>query len=462
MKHGDKSAVSVPVPHNKDDINLQLERCYRRIDECQAEISRLESGLQSIDAELDEISDERQQYETLSAVCENLEKLNELNGNALFWSSLVEDGEVEGQLHRLREQVAFFERRIKKVTDRRDTVLKSIDDYKCEIEYVEEEIEYLKEREEEAKFEYIVERQIKPVPYRVVVMPWTKRDEDEKRFRKILLLVLLYSILLSLLIPMYHVPIPDRAQVVDIPERLAKLIKKEKPKPKPQPKVEQKKLDEKKKEEKKQPTKEQKKEARENVKSKGVLAFKNNFADLLDDAKLDKLGANANLSDAGSTAKRTNRSILTSQAKSTSGGISSSAVSRNVAGTGDKIDAVAFSRVESAIGTAVGDDRPLSDGPGPSRTDEEIQIVFDKYKAALYRIYNRELRVNPTLQGKVVLRLTIEPNGSVSLCRVESTDMDSKKLLADIVARVKRFNFGAKDGVPPVTILYPIDFLPAS
>ncbi|MEJ2179385.1 MAG: AgmX/PglI C-terminal domain-containing protein [Gammaproteobacteria bacterium] len=277
----------------------------------------------------------------------------------------------------------------------------------------------------------------------------------------ILLLALFLSILAGWLIPLYEVPIPDRAEVVEIPERLAKLIKKQKPKPKPKPKQEKKKPDEKKKAEKK-PTKEERKQAREKVKSKGVLAFKNNFADLLDDASLDKLGANANLSNAGSTAKRTQRNILTSQAKSSSGGINSSALSRNTAGTGDQIAAVAFSRVESEIGTGIEEDRPLSDGPGPSRTDEEIQIVFDKYKAALYRIYNRELRVNPTLQGKVVLRITIEPDGSVSLAKVESTDMEAKKMLAKIVTRVKRFNFGAKEGVPTTTILYPIDFLPAS
>ncbi len=447
--------MNVPATQTKDDIQPQLDRCYTRIEECQGEIRRLETELTSIEAELDEISDERQQYEALAAVSESLEQLNEINGNELFWSGLVKDEDVDGQLNRLREQVAFFERRIKKVTDRRDAALEAIDNYNREIEYIADDIDYLKEQEEEARDEYVVDREIESIPYRVVVMPWTKQHEDEKKFRKILLLVLLYSILFGLLIPMYEIPVPDRVEVVEVPERLAKLIKKEKPKPKPKPI--QKKLDEKKK-----PTKEEQKKAREKVKSKGVLAFKNNFADLLDDASLDKLGANANLSDAGSTAKRTRRSILTAQAKSSSGGISSSAVSRNVAGTGDKIDAVGFSRVESAIGTAVGEDRPLSDGPGPSRTDEEIQIVFDKYKAALYRIYNRELRANPTLQGKVVLRLTIEPNGTVSLCKVESTDMDSKKLLTNIVARVKRFNFGAKDGVPPVTILYPIDFLPAS
>ena len=104
-----------------------------------------------------------------------------------------------------------------------------------------------------------------------------------------------------------------------------------------------------------------------------------------------------------------------------------------------------------------------ADGSGVIATRVgEIQIVFDKYKAALYRIYNRELRANPTLQGKVVLRITIEPNGSVSLAKVEDTDMDAKAMLAKVVARVKKFNFGAKEGVPPTTILYPIDFLPAS
>jgi outer membrane biosynthesis protein TonB len=455
--------MSIAVAHNEEDIYQQIDNCQVRINECQAEISKFEADLAVVNSELENISEERQKYEVLTGVCENLEKLDEIGGNDLFWSGLASNDEIGNHLKRLRDQTSFFERRIKKVTDRRDAAVNEIKTRQYEIEYLLDEIEILKERIEEAKHEYIVEREIKPIPYRVVVMPWTKQGKDEKKFRKILLLVLFLSILLGWLIPLYEVPIPDRAEVVEIPERLAKLIKKQQPKPQPKPKQkqEEKKPEEKKKEDKK-PTPEERQQAREKVKSKGVLAFKNNFADLLEDASLDKLGANANLSNAGSTATRTQRSIITSSATSASGGINSAALSRNVAGTGDQIAAVAFSRVESDIGTAVEDDRPLSDGPGPSRTDEEIQIVFDKYKAALYRIYNRELRVNPTLQGKVVLRITIEADGSVSLAKVESTDMNADKMLADIVERVKRFNFGAKEGVPPTTILYPIDFLPAS
>jgi hypothetical protein len=103
----------------------------------------------------------------------------------------------------------------------------------------------------------------------------------------------------------------------------------------------------------------------------------------------------------------------------------------------------------------------LSSGPGAARTDEEIQIVFDRYKASLYRLYNRELRKDPALRGQMVLRLTIEPNGSVSMCALQASDMNAPELSAQIVDRVRTINFGAKD-VSAITILYPIDFLPAA
>jgi hypothetical protein len=123
---------------------------------------------------------------------------------------------------------------------------------------------------------------------------------------------------------------------------------------------------------------------------------------------------------------------------------------------------VQVGRATSSIAAIGGDDRPKArSGQGASRTDEEIQIVFDRYKASFYRLYNRELRNNPTLQGQMVLRLTIEPDGSVSMCALQSSDMDAPALATQVVERVKTINFGPKDGVRTVTISYPIDFLPA-
>jgi hypothetical protein len=132
-------------------------------------------------------------------------------------------------------------------------------------------------------------------------------------------------------------------------------------------------------------------------------------------------------------------------------------------GGGGGIQGVAVGRATSTIASIAGsDDRPRArSGPGPARTDEEIQIVFDRYKSAFYRLYNRELRNDPTLQGQMVLRLTIEPDGSVSMCELQSTDMNAAELAAQVVSRVRTINFGAKE-VPAVTIVYPIDFLPAT
>ena len=125
---------------------------------------------------------------------------------------------------------------------------------------------------------------------------------------------------------------------------------------------------------------------------------------------------------------------------------------------------VAVSRAKSSITSAGGaDSRPTTrGGAAASRTDEEIQIVFDKYKASFYRLYNRELRNNPALKGQMVLRLTIEPDGSVSMCALQSSDMNAPDLSSQVVGRVKTMNFGAKEGVQAVTIVYPIDFLPAA
>ena len=129
---------------------------------------------------------------------------------------------------------------------------------------------------------------------------------------------------------------------------------------------------------------------------------------------------------------------------------------------GGGIQGVQVGRATSSIASIGGGDRPLArGGAGLSRTDEEIQIVFYRYKASFYRLYNRELRNDPTLRGQMVLRLTIQPDGSVSMCVLQSSDMNAPELAAQVVNRVLTINFGAKDGVQALTIVYPIDFLPA-
>jgi hypothetical protein len=208
-----------------------------------------------------------------------------------------------------------------------------------------------------------------------------------------------------------------------------------------------------------------------NVGNAGILKFKDQFASLAQDQIAPRLGSDARYGAADDGGQSSSHSVLTTNTPGASGGIDAGALSRNVGGGGGRggggggrggMPGVQVVRATSSI-APIGGDRPKSrSGLGPSRTDEEIQIVFDRYKSAFYRDYNRELRRNPTLQGKMVLRLTIEPDGAVSMCQLQSTDMDSPDLVAQVLTRVRAMNFGAKDGVQAVTIVYPIDFLPAT
>jgi len=217
-------------------------------------------------------------------------------------------------------------------------------------------------------------------------------------------------------------------------------------------------------------------EAKPKVGNVGILAFKEKFASLAQDTVVAPLGADARHVAADEVGRPSARSLLTSNTPGSSGGINVASLSRSVGGGGGGggggngggggggrgIGGVGVGRAVSPIAPITGADRPKArGGPGPARTDEEIQIVFDRYKASFYRLYNRELRNNPALKGQMVLRLTIEPDGSVSMCVLQSTDMDAPDLATQVVGRVRTINFGAKD-VPAVTIVYPIDFLPAA
>ena len=434
----------------------QKKTLQTQILEIQGKIPVLERQLQALDDGLRELTEQGQQFQLLGQVCEALDKLEAMGAGALFWGKKPEVADVPGHMARVRALAGAHQEKVAAAEGKRQALRDKIYDEQLRVSLLADEIAELEEEEEAAKEEFKVERELSPEPYRPMRMPWSHRGEDQQRFRKSLLLALLLTLLFGVLVEMWILPERDLTEVVEIPERMVRLAQKTPPPPPPKPQeraVE--------KEDKSKPAETQK--ARAKAEQSGVLAFKNAFTDLMAGPG-DNLGASAKVRSEGRQgAGQTQRSLVTAQAQAGSGGIAAGSVSRNVAGTGSRgMGGVGFSRVQSDVGAAAGADRALSGGVGPSRTDEEIQIVFDRYKAALYRIYNRELRTNPSLRGKMILRITIEPGGEVSACRVESTDLASATLTAEVVDRVKKFNFGPKAGVPRLTILYPIDFLPAS
>jgi len=456
--------VDFEALQDEQTLRAQLGRTRERLDS-------LMGDLRSIDSELEGLSKERHQYHLLDEACGALEELSESGAAGLFWGERAVDGEGTNHVSLARERVDAFQGRLREIQGRRQAVTEKIGLEQENTEILEDDVLELQRQEEQRKLEWVVEREMSVLPFHEAVMPWTRGGEDDERFRKSLGAALLISLLLGVLLPQIDLPLPERWEVIEVPERLARLIREERPLP-PPPTREQTRPEEREPEpleervaEESAPKAAPEKATKQNAASKGILAFREKFSGLAATRSSAGLGAQARIRNSGEGASgRPQRSMVTTQAPGSSGGINLAALSRDVGGGGGQgFEGVQVTRATSSIGGGNGSGRPLSGGGASlSRTDEEIQIVFDRHKASLYRLYNRELRRDPTLQGQMVLRLTIEPDGSVSLCDLQGTNMNAPQLATQVVGRVRTFDFGAKDDIPAITILYPIDFLPAT
>lgn len=308
--------------------------------------------------------------------------------------------------------------------------------------------------------------------YHSADLPWTIFEDDRRRFRKTAKRVFLICLLFALLIPFLPIPQIERERAEALPPRLAKLLLERKqakvPAPAKTPVLESAKKAPKLKKKAKQKAKPKKVEpkkietARQKAQRSGLLAFKDELADLRDNDVLKDIQKNAKLiKSTERKAARTERSLITAGASSSSGGINTAKLSRGTGGTA--LAGRATTQVSSpvdGVGSGQGDVSRTGGSRKASRSIEEIQLVFDRNKAAIYSIYNRALRKDPTLEGKVVLKLTITPDGRVVACELVSSELSEPGLARKIVARVRLFDFGAKK-VETMVVTYPIDFLPS-
>ena len=192
-----------------------------------------------------------------------------------------------------------------------------------------------------------------------------------------------------------------------------------------------------------------------------LMPFAEDLADLVDQDLVQQVADNRELTTSVAQAERNERSMITSSAGTASGGINTASLSRNTGGSGiaDRSTTQVASPVAGLERSAGGARREGSSNLA-SRSREEIELVFDKNKGAIFSLYNRALRRDPSLQGKVVLRLTIAPDGSVTACEIVSSELGDPELEQKLVQRIKLFRFESRS-VEAITTTKPIDFFPA-
>jgi protein TonB len=301
--------------------------------------------------------------------------------------------------------------------------------------------------------------------YREYELPWEGDAESSSRFRRILRVLLILFLIFGILFPLLPTPKPTAAET-EVPQRLARVMIQEKPKPPPPPppvvKEKPKPLEVEKKPIPIPPPVDLKKLAHEKA-QKSLNRVKDELADLREQMDLTPLTQTKNLSGAVGADSHAERSMITSKVGAGSGGITSSNSSRGFGTGAGSLTGHDTTSVTSSIARGGLDSRgPTRTGSSgkAARSREEIELVFDRNKGAIYGLYNRALRDRAELQGKLVLEFTIAPTGEITMCRVVSSELNDPDLESKIVARVRLFHFDPKD-VESITTTKPIDFFPS-
>lgn len=301
--------------------------------------------------------------------------------------------------------------------------------------------------------------------YRIFDLPWTPDEDEEQRLKKTARTLLLLFAVIGIVIPL--IPMSERPPPPALPAEVVRLVLE--PPPPPPPKPEAKKPEPPKPEAKPEPKPvtppkpvDRQAEARKKAENAGLLAMKDQLEDLREAFEPTQMSS-APMIGRVEGESRAERALVTSRTGVGSGGINTGKLSSGFgSGTGNLKGHAAGTAAPSFV-DKIGDDRAASrsgSGGRASRSREEIEIVFDRNKSAIYALYSRALREQPELQGKVVVQLTIAPSGEVTDCRVLSTELNDAELERKLVARIRMFRFEAKE-VEAMTTTKPIEFFPA-
>jgi protein TonB len=308
--------------------------------------------------------------------------------------------------------------------------------------------------------------------------PWSVAHEEDRRFRWILTQTLAVSLVVGAITPYIRLPQPDAGIDSELPPRRVRLLTEQPkpagrpapapttplvnalpaapvvtapPPPKPQTVPEK-------------PPVTPVVTPRQKAARSGVLAM---------GAALTELRINAPQTGARPGREYTGMEIvedssrpsaLTENVTRGSGGIAGGVAHQSVLGTDglpDREESRQGGNPGSSLeGSEAARGQTSSGPPGVVRSQEEIQELLDRNKGAMYTLYNRELRENASLQGKLVMSITIAPAGNVTRCIILSSELGSVSLEQQLVALIKRIDFGNRPGVAEVTTKIPIEFFP--
>lgn len=414
--------------------------------------------------------------------------LNESEGRMVMHETeLFQLEELQGEIFKSKPGDAKSAESVLKLSEKRDNERERMRSALVDVQIVSEAMVRAFNQREARQLGISVEEfmQRRRKDHELTVMPWYFPPGDLKRIRITMLAGVIVGLLIAFVIPTVDVP-PKLLSKTVIPDHLAQLVlvRKKLPPPPPPPTLKPKPEPKKEKQAEKAPPKPEKtrippkpkpakprtqarEKAREKLKNVGInkaASLLQNLATASRSKALKDLGATSGITTGGKKSKRKTRKITTASS-GRGGGIRVNTGNRTTGNVGGAIGNSAIgSNIQSSISVEESEDiknRELSGNSASGRSDQEIQLVFDKNQSRIYRIYQKELRKNPALRGQVVFELKISAQGVVVSCKVITSELASPALEAALAKRIKLMKFAVRPGGKTETIKYPIDFLPS-
>lgn len=111
---------------------------------------------------------------------------------------------------------------------------------------------------------------------------------------------------------------------------------------------------------------------------------------------------------------------------------------------------------------ALEDGKPKGTETKGGRNEAEVDRIISTYTGGVKYLYNNALRNDPSLKGKITVKLTISEKGKVAKVEIASSTLNNKELEDAIMNRIYKWQFSEAIGSGDFVITYTFDFSPTS
>ena len=298
-------------------------------------------------------------------------------------------------------------------------------------------------------------------------------SKQDKIFVRILIALVIVYLAIALLVPFIERVEQTRELKEQVPPQLTRVVleRKQKPKPPPEPKIEEIKPEPKKPPEVKKPKPEpvakpkqpltKRQAAKQKAQSSGLAAMKDELL-AMREVLVTAPVASQQLAKGERDQNRVQRKLLAAKADQQSVQLAKAKVSQTV--SSDALSSHSSQRIR------LSEQEVLASGDGEAkyadvktldnlRSELSIRQTLEASKARLYALYNRALRKDPLLQGKVVFNIEIQPTGEISQVDIAVSELNNAKLERQLLVILRSINFGQED-VDVMATAWSIEFLP--